>query len=126
LALKQSRVGGWIQHTAMFSMVSGAVPQFSAHGQNPSGGGIFWTYYPVSSPCTKPSTHTAFNVVRRIFCHLETFWSGITSNGLIRAGKPDQARDKRLHFDYISHMINLTAKYWYFRSSLAAGGLRSI
>lgn len=37
-----------------------------------------------------------------------------------------RARDKRLRFDYMSLMINLTATYWYFRSSLAAGGLRSI
>jgi hypothetical protein len=37
-----------------------------------------------------------------------------------------QARDKRLRFDYMSLMINLTATYWYFTSSLAAGGLRSI
>ncbi|WP_292404134.1 hypothetical protein [Mesorhizobium sp.] len=127
LALKQLRIGsGWIQHTAMFSMASGAVPRFSAHGQKLSEGGIFWTYCPVSNPCTKPSTHTAFNAARRIFCHLETFWSGITSNGLIRAGRPNQARDKRPGFDYMSRMIHLTATYWYFRSSLAAGGLRSI
>ncbi|RUU08313.1 hypothetical protein EOD10_28910 [Mesorhizobium sp. M7A.T.Ca.TU.009.01.3.2] len=36
------------------------------------------------------------------------------------------ARDKRLRIDYMNLMINLTATYWYFRSSLAAGGLRSI
>ncbi|TPM02754.1 hypothetical protein FJ960_16385 [Mesorhizobium sp. B2-3-11] len=35
-------------------------------------------------------------------------------------------RDKRPRFHYMSRMINLTATYWYFRSSLAAGGLRSI
>jgi len=35
-------------------------------------------------------------------------------------------RDKRRAIDYMSLMINLSAKYWYFRSSLAAGGLRSI
>ncbi|WP_206622107.1 hypothetical protein, partial [Mesorhizobium sp. M7A.F.Ca.MR.176.00.0.0] len=39
---------------------------------------------------------------------------------------PIRARDKRLRIDYMSLMINLTATYWYFRSSLAAGGLRSI
>ncbi|AMX98259.1 hypothetical protein A4R29_01020 [Mesorhizobium ciceri biovar biserrulae] len=37
-----------------------------------------------------------------------------------------RARDKCLRIDYMSLMINLTATYWYFRSSLAAGGLRSI
>jgi hypothetical protein len=39
---------------------------------------------------------------------------------------PMRVRDKRLRIDYMSRMINLTATYWYFRSSLAAGGLRSI
>lgn len=37
-----------------------------------------------------------------------------------------QRRDKRPRFDYMSRMIHLTATYWYFSSSLAAGGLRSI
>jgi hypothetical protein len=37
-----------------------------------------------------------------------------------------QRRDKRLGFDYMSGMIHLSATYWYFSSSLAAGGLRSI
>jgi hypothetical protein len=40
--------------------------------------------------------------------------------------RPHRTRDKRLGFDYMSRMINLTATYWYFSSSLAAGGLRSI
>jgi hypothetical protein len=35
-------------------------------------------------------------------------------------------RDKRPGIDYMSLMINLSATYWYFSSSLAAGGLRSI
>ncbi|WP_280790683.1 MULTISPECIES: hypothetical protein [unclassified Mesorhizobium] len=39
---------------------------------------------------------------------------------------PHTPRDKRLGIDYMSLMINLTATYWYFSSSLAAGGLRSI
>jgi hypothetical protein len=39
---------------------------------------------------------------------------------------PHQARDKRFGIDYMSVMINLSATYWYFSSSLAAGGLRSI
>ncbi|WP_214470165.1 hypothetical protein [Mesorhizobium sp. dw_380] len=39
---------------------------------------------------------------------------------------PHHPRDKRPGFDYISRMIHLTATYWYFSSSLAAGGLRSI
>ena len=34
--------------------------------------------------------------------------------------------DKRFGIDYMSRMINLSATYWYFSSSLAAGGLRSI
>lgn len=37
-----------------------------------------------------------------------------------------RVRDKRRRFDYMSRMIHLTATYWYFSSSLAAGGLRSI
>ncbi|MDX8493956.1 hypothetical protein RFN29_20525 [Mesorhizobium sp. VK22B] len=39
-----------------------------------------------------------------------------------------KARDKRFGFDYMSGMIHLTASFWYFYydSSLAAGGLRSI
>ncbi|WP_263493636.1 MULTISPECIES: hypothetical protein [unclassified Mesorhizobium] len=37
-----------------------------------------------------------------------------------------RVRDKGRRFDYMSHMIHLTATYWYFSSSLAAGGLRSI
>jgi hypothetical protein len=37
-----------------------------------------------------------------------------------------RVRDKGLRFDYMSRMIHLTATYWYFSSSLAAGGLRSI
>jgi len=36
------------------------------------------------------------------------------------------ARDKHPGIDYMSLMINLSATYWYFSSSLAAGGLRSI
>ncbi|WP_155765369.1 hypothetical protein [Mesorhizobium erdmanii] len=39
---------------------------------------------------------------------------------------PHRPIDKRLRFDYMSRMINLFATYWYFSSSLAAGGLRSI
>ncbi|MHB9447075.1 hypothetical protein ACYG9R_09890 [Mesorhizobium sp. RSR565B] len=39
---------------------------------------------------------------------------------------PHTPRDKRLGIDYMNLMINLTATYWYFTSSLAAGGLRSI
>ena len=42
------------------------------------------------------------------------------------AGLHLRARDKRLRIDYMSLMINLSATYWYFSSSLAAGGLRSI
>ncbi|MET3597700.1 MULTISPECIES: hypothetical protein [Mesorhizobium] len=40
----------------------------------------------------------------------------------------NQARDKRPGIDYMSRMIHLTASFWYFYydSSLAAGGLRSI
>ncbi|WP_189350434.1 MULTISPECIES: hypothetical protein [unclassified Mesorhizobium] len=36
--------------------------------------------------------------------------------------------DNRPSFDYMSRMIHLTASFWYFYydSSLAAGGLRSI
>ncbi|WP_157895988.1 hypothetical protein [Mesorhizobium sp. ORS 3428] len=39
-----------------------------------------------------------------------------------------QPRDKQPGFDYMSRMIHLTASFWYFYydSSLAAGGLRSI
>ncbi|WP_404925946.1 hypothetical protein [Mesorhizobium sp. ORM16] len=37
-----------------------------------------------------------------------------------------RVRDKTRRFDYMSRMIHLTATYWYFSSSLAAGGLRSI
>ncbi|WFP76761.1 hypothetical protein [Mesorhizobium sp. WSM4906] len=39
-----------------------------------------------------------------------------------------QTRDNRLRIDYMSRMIHLTASFWYFYydSSLAAGGLRSI
>lgn len=40
--------------------------------------------------------------------------------------QPHQVRDKRRSFGYRAGMINLTATYWYFSSSLAAGGLRSI
>ncbi|WP_141245373.1 hypothetical protein [Mesorhizobium sp. WSM4313] len=42
-------------------------------------------------------------------------------------GQPQQARDKRFGIDYMNRMIHLTASFWYFYfSSLAAGGLRSI
>ncbi|WP_189553286.1 MULTISPECIES: hypothetical protein [unclassified Mesorhizobium] len=39
---------------------------------------------------------------------------------------PHRPIDKRRRFDYMSGMIHLSATYWYFSSSLAAGGLRSI
>ncbi|MBN9221550.1 MAG: hypothetical protein J0I79_26705 [Mesorhizobium sp.] len=51
----------------------------------------------------------------------------IASRG-VAASKPPAITpiDKRLGFHYMSGMINLFATYWYFSSSLAAGGLRSI